>query len=89
MLQRKKSRGSKAKPRSNTVRERAEVAAPPHVPSTELQFCTTDRRILEELKRKMQAREAQFALVNGKRHHPYRAEDVPYPCSYERRVVDK
>ncbi|KAI0084810.1 hypothetical protein BDY19DRAFT_969281 [Irpex rosettiformis] len=36
----------------------------------------------------MQAREAQFELKNGKRHHPYSAKEVPYPLYYEQSVID-
>lgn len=44
------------------------------------------------------AREAQFVLKGpcfstngaslGRRHHPYKKEEVPYPRSYEREVLD-
>ncbi|KAL4250784.1 hypothetical protein ABKN59_006099 [Abortiporus biennis] len=57
-------------------------------PGGALQFSTVDRTILGELKQKMQARDAQFALRNGKRHHPYSSAEVPYPTSYERHVTD-
>ncbi|KZT25388.1 hypothetical protein NEOLEDRAFT_359341 [Neolentinus lepideus HHB14362 ss-1] len=49
---------------------------------------TPDRTILQELKRSIAARDAQFAVKGGKKHHPYPATLVPYPRSYERQVVD-
>ena len=55
----------------------------------DLRFSTVDRAILQELKSKMQARDAQFIVKNGKKHHPYMPEEVPYPVSYERQVLDK
>ncbi|KDR82916.1 hypothetical protein GALMADRAFT_238570 [Galerina marginata CBS 339.88] len=63
-------------------------------------FSTADRTILEQLKANLQAREAQFVVKGvghavvgggyspGKKHHPYRKEEVPYPRSYGREVVD-
>ncbi|KAJ3540408.1 hypothetical protein NMY22_g4306 [Coprinellus aureogranulatus] len=67
---------------------------------TKTQFSTADRTILEELKRNIHARNAQFVLKGvgvhltdgtvslGKRHHPYSRHEVPYPRSYDREVVD-
>lgn len=64
------------------------------------QFSTADRTILEELKRNIHARNAQFVqkgvgihltdgtVSAGKRHHPYSRRDVPYPRSYDRDVID-
>ncbi|KAF8231777.1 hypothetical protein L208DRAFT_1398447 [Tricholoma matsutake] len=64
------------------------------------QFSTADRTILEELKRSITARAAQFTTKGagivegcgvtrpGKKHHPYRREEVPYPRSYDREVLD-
>lgn len=54
----------------------------------EARFSTADRTILNELKFKMQAREAQFKVKNGKRHHPYSPKEVPYPLHYEQSVID-
>jgi len=63
-------------------------------------FSTADRTILEELKANIRAREAQFVIKgaghrilggrksNGKKHHPYPKDEVPYPRSYDREVVD-
>ena len=63
-------------------------------------FSTADRTILEELKANIRAREAQFIIKgvghrilggrksNGKKHHPYQKDEVPYPRSYDREVVD-
>jgi hypothetical protein len=62
-------------------------------------FSTLDRTILEELKASLTARESQFAYKGprgglgrigekGFRHHPFKKEEVPYPRSYERTVVD-
>ncbi|KAF8627448.1 hypothetical protein AX17_006262 [Amanita inopinata Kibby_2008] len=63
-------------------------------------FSTADRKILEELKRNITAREAQFikkgksagfgasGVVPGKKHHPYPRHIVPYPRNYEREVLD-
>lgn len=66
-------------------------------------FSTLDRTILEELKLALTARESQFVYKGlgsgggmgngamggrGERHHPYPKEEVPYPRSYERGVVD-
>ena len=66
-------------------------------------FSTLDRTILEELKLTLTARESQFVNKGqgsgggmgigamsrkGERHHPYPKQEVPYPRSYERGVVD-
>lgn len=86
MLQRRKSRRS-SKASSTIPRVQEEdpaVAASASAP----QFSTPDRTILQELKHKMQARDAQFETRNGKKHHPYPPDVVPYPRSYERNVVD-
>ncbi|KAI0923210.1 hypothetical protein AcV7_005787 [Taiwanofungus camphoratus] len=53
-----------------------------------VQFSTVDRTILEELRRKIQARESQFIVRNGKKYHAFPVKEVPYPRSYEKRVVD-
>ncbi|THH27875.1 hypothetical protein EUX98_g6306 [Antrodiella citrinella] len=57
-------------------------------PSSGLQFSTADRTILEELKQKILAKDAQFRIRNRKRHHPHSAALVPYPTSYDRRILD-
>lgn len=68
-------------------------------PQPNLKFSTADRTILEELKRNIRARAAQFILkggsttrsagnCRGKKHHPYPLEEVPYPRNYERDVLD-
>lgn len=68
--------------------------------STDPRFSTPDRKILEELKQNVSAREAQFVkkgrsvsfggngVVAGKKHHPYLPDRVPYPRNYERDVLD-
>ncbi|PCH39988.1 hypothetical protein WOLCODRAFT_162007 [Wolfiporia cocos MD-104 SS10] len=43
---------------------------------------------LRELSKKMQARESQFMVKNGKRHHSFPNKHVPYPRSYDREVID-
>ena len=90
-----------------------------HYPTdNNLKFSTADRTILEELKRNIKAREAQFivkggtsgcgkpgfgpdgrdgwgvgslggiGVMGGRKHHPFHKEEVPYPRSYEREVLD-
>jgi hypothetical protein len=66
---------------------------PPKSSNQNLRFSTADRTILEELKRNISARNAQFVVKGpvvgeGKKHHPYRKEEVPYPRNYEREVLD-
>ncbi|KAJ3992685.1 hypothetical protein F5050DRAFT_883474 [Lentinula boryana] len=92
--------------------------------TNDLKFSTADRTILEELKRNISAREAQFAVKGpytnygsskngyrgghgggslglgiqlgmgglgvsgGRKHHPFKKEEVPYPRSYDREVLD-
>ncbi|KAG6915147.1 hypothetical protein DXG01_013042 [Tephrocybe rancida] len=63
-------------------------------------FSTADRTIQQGLKEKREAKEAEFvkkgegsSLVpalgfGGKRHHKFPKEEVPYPRSYEREVID-
>ncbi|KIP04682.1 hypothetical protein PHLGIDRAFT_36807 [Phlebiopsis gigantea 11061_1 CR5-6] len=82
VLSRKKSRSSKSAKSAYAIPKVKED------PVAETLFSTPDRTILEELKKKMKARDDQFTLKNGKRHHPYPADEVPYPRSYERHVVD-
>ncbi|KAJ3715384.1 hypothetical protein C8R42DRAFT_631982 [Lentinula raphanica] len=89
-----------------------------------LKFSTADRTILEELKRNISAREAQFVVKGpytnsgnsknsyksgyggensglgiqfgmgglvgsgSRKHHPFKKEEVPYPRSYDREVLD-
>ncbi|KAG6814225.1 hypothetical protein H0H92_015340 [Tricholoma furcatifolium] len=61
---------------------------------------TTDRTILKELQRNLEAKDAQFVMKGegnslvsplgrgGKKHHAYSHEVVPYPRSYDREVID-
>ncbi|KAL1686168.1 hypothetical protein GGG16DRAFT_64823 [Schizophyllum commune] len=55
-------------------------------------FNTTDRTILQELRRNQSAREAEFVIKglpqHPQKHHPYPRDQVPYPRSYEREVLD-
>ncbi|KAF8158905.1 hypothetical protein K438DRAFT_1686751 [Mycena galopus ATCC 62051] len=68
-------------------------------------FSTADRTILQELKRNISARAAQFVIKGGptetgglgraasitragSKHHAYNRDDVPYPRSYAREVLD-
>ncbi|TFY83031.1 hypothetical protein EWM64_g987 [Hericium alpestre] len=51
-------------------------------------FSTADRAILEELQRGITARELQFVMKGGKKHHCYSPAIAPYPRNYERVVVD-
>ncbi|KAF9013208.1 hypothetical protein BDQ17DRAFT_1342994 [Cyathus striatus] len=66
----------------------------------DLKFSTADRTILQELKRNISARAAHFVIKGrgyrlpggdispGKKYHAYPREQVPYPRSYDREVVD-
>ncbi|GJE88315.1 methyltransf-25 domain-containing protein [Phanerochaete sordida] len=88
MLQRRKSRGGRqhASKAASTVQEvQEEEPAPAHRFSG---FSTPDRTVLQELRRRMQERDGKFVVRNGKKHHPYGPDEVPYPRSYERNVVD-
>lgn len=81
-------------------------------------FSTADRTVLEELKRNLNARAAQFVVkngscgsgkspsgassgiswgatglgavgvFNGKKHHPFGKDEIPYPRCYEKDVLD-
>ncbi|KAJ7134713.1 hypothetical protein C8R44DRAFT_849205 [Mycena epipterygia] len=67
-------------------------------------FSTADRTILKELKRNISARAAQFVIKGGPaesgrvtstrfarlgtKHHAYSRDEVPYPRSYAREVLD-
>ena len=62
-------------------------------------FSTLDRTILEELRHSMTARDSQFLFKGpgggfgqkgekGIMHHPFTKEEVPYPRSYDRGVID-
>ncbi|KAK0464444.1 uncharacterized protein EV420DRAFT_1638002 [Desarmillaria tabescens] len=81
-------------------------------------FSTADRTVLEELKRSLNARAAQFVVkngscgsgksasatgsgiswgasglgavgvFNGKKHHPFGKDEIPYPRCYEKDVLD-
>lgn len=79
-IQRRKSKSKSKKGDSSLV----DLTADSDVP-----FSTVDRAILEELKEKLRARESQFITRNGKKHHPFSAQDVPYPRNYEREVLDQ
>ncbi|KAH9933217.1 uncharacterized protein BXZ73DRAFT_46467, partial [Epithele typhae] len=78
-LQRKKSKTSRCEPSRLMVDESARNDAP---------FSTVDRTILAELRQKIRAREAQFVVRGGKKYHACRPDEVPYPRSYDRQVVD-
>ena len=79
MLQRKKSRTSRCQP----SRRMADASSANDAP-----FSTVDRTILAELRQKLRAREAQFVVRGARKYHAFPAEDVPYPRSYDRHVVD-
>ncbi|KAG6854133.1 hypothetical protein C0991_010297 [Blastosporella zonata] len=69
-------------------------------PQADLRFSTADRTILEELKRNLKAKDAQFVMKGegsllgpalgsrGKKHHAFPKEEVPYPRSYGREIMD-
>ncbi|KAF8527597.1 hypothetical protein BU17DRAFT_81827 [Hysterangium stoloniferum] len=63
-------------------------------PSTSTVSLTQDRTqrgetLTESLKIKMRhAREKGFKVKSGKRHHPQRKEEAPYPRDYERKTID-
>ncbi|KAJ6477346.1 hypothetical protein C8R47DRAFT_647080 [Mycena vitilis] len=74
-------------------------------PAPDPKFSTADRTILQELKRNISARAAQFVIKGGPaesgrasssanairfgtKHHAYSREEVPYPRSYAREVLD-
>ena len=78
-LQRKKSKTSKSHPSRLIADESAKTDVP---------FSTVDRTILAELRQKMRAREEQFVVRGGRKYHAFAAEEVPYPRSYDRHVVD-
>ncbi|KAI0357437.1 hypothetical protein OH77DRAFT_100776 [Trametes cingulata] len=78
-LQRKKSKSSKC----HTSRTLQDETA-----KNDLPFSTIDRAILEELRQKIRAREEQFVVRSGKKYHAFSPQDVPYPRSYDRQVVD-
>ncbi|KAH9939809.1 hypothetical protein B0H21DRAFT_31146 [Amylocystis lapponica] len=77
-LQRRKSKSSKGGS-SQADKEGAK---------NDVQFSTVDRTILEELRQKIRARESQFVIRSGKKHHSLSVAEAPYPRSYEREVVD-
>ncbi|KAF7299004.1 Methyltransf-25 domain-containing protein [Mycena indigotica] len=73
--------------------------SPDQASSSDPKFSTADRTILKELKRNINARAAQFiikggpaesgrAIVTGAKHHAYNRDEVPYPRSYAREVLD-
>ncbi|KAI0632418.1 hypothetical protein C8Q77DRAFT_922881 [Trametes polyzona] len=78
-LQRKKSKSSRYDSSRTIQDENAQ---------NDLPFSTLDRAILEELRQKIRAREGQFVIRSGRKYHAFSAEDVPYPRSYDRQVVD-
>jgi len=63
-------------------------------------FTTADRAILEQLKANLRARDEQFTIKGvghtiygqlkspGKKYHAHPKDEVPYPRSYEREVLD-
>ena len=51
-------------------------------------FSTVDRTILAELRQKVRAREEQFVVRGGRKYHACPPDEVPYPRSYDRQVVD-
>ena len=55
----------------------------------DVRLSTPDRAILEELKLGVAARESQFKMKGNKKHHAYPANEAPYPCDYERQVMDQ
>ncbi|KAF7422414.1 hypothetical protein PC9H_010570 [Pleurotus ostreatus] len=70
-------------------------------PTKQNKFSTADRTILQELKRNIDAKEAQFLVkfnprsgsgasgIAGRgRHHPFDKEQVPYPRNYDQEVLD-
>ncbi|KAJ7761578.1 hypothetical protein DFH07DRAFT_957173 [Mycena maculata] len=70
-----------------------------HGTALDPKFSTADRTILQELRRNISARAAQFVVkggpsergrlvTSGARHHAYAREEVPYPRSYAREVLD-
>ncbi|KAJ6605681.1 hypothetical protein B0H10DRAFT_2076669 [Mycena sp. CBHHK59/15] len=74
----------------------------PQTPTQDPKFSTADRTILQELKRNISARAAQFVIKGGPvesgravtsmrqgtKHHAYGREEVPYPRSYAPEVLD-
>ncbi|KAI0826772.1 hypothetical protein BC628DRAFT_1319286 [Trametes gibbosa] len=78
-LQRKKSKSK----RIDTSRVMQDGSA-----TNDLPFSTLDRAILEELRQKIRAREGQFVIRSGRKYHAFSADEVPYPRSYDRQVVD-
>jgi hypothetical protein len=79
---------SRAEPPKAKASGRASPRAHAHG-ADEPRFPTADRMILEELKAAIRARDAQFALKNGAKHHGFAARDVPYPRAYERIDLDQ
>ncbi|KAJ4491492.1 hypothetical protein C8J55DRAFT_504342 [Lentinula edodes] len=115
---------SHSKPNSNFSSKSSLEQHADHQTANNLKFSTADRTILEELKRNISAREAQFivkgpltnhsgsdngyrggngggglglgvqlgmggfGVSGGRKHHPFKKEDVPYPRSYDREVLD-
>ncbi|KAG7447987.1 uncharacterized protein BT62DRAFT_747189 [Guyanagaster necrorhizus] len=80
-------------------------AAPrkPRLSDRENKFSTADRTVLEELRRSISTRDAQFVVkggitkswgadgvgsIGGRRHHPFNRDQVPYPRCYEKDILD-
>lgn len=55
---------------------------------SDVPFSTVDRTILEELRQKIRAREEQFVVRSGRKYHAFPSDEVPYPRSYDRNMVD-
>lgn len=85
-------RAPRAVPLATTKSSPLPRPAAPAPAAGPLKFSTADRTILEELRRTISARAAQFVLKGPQtsrvRHHPYPREEVPYPRSYAREAVD-
>lgn len=92
-------------PQAQTPRPQAPQSDYLAVQAQDPKFSTADRTILQELKRNISARAAQFVIKGGPaesgklsssanslrlgaKHHAYSREEVPYPRSYAREVLD-
>lgn len=72
-----------------THSNRISEAAPAGPAQKDARLSTPDRAILEELKLGAAARESQFKMKGNKKHHAYATSEAPYPCDYERAVMDQ